>query len=190
MRGGAAVENERHLLLQIGGDVAGLGGAHRARAVGRGRGERAAGRLEQRLRDGVVGHAQRHRVEAGRDQLGQGRPRLAIEHQRQRPGPESVGEALGERRHAPVRVGVARFGHVHDQRIEARAALGGENRGDRVAVGGVAAEPVDRLGGKGDEAASAQKLRRGRNRAVRCLDDGHVVPSMLTRILPASGGLG
>ncbi len=47
-----------------------------------------------------------------------------------------------------------------DQGIEARAALGGVDAGHRPRVGGVRAEPVDGLGGKGDEAAGAEQCRR------------------------------
>ncbi len=46
---------------------------------------------------------------------------------------------------------------MHDQRVEARPALGGENRGDGRLARRVAAQPVDGLGGKGDEPACAQK---------------------------------
>ena len=49
---------------------------------------------------------------------------------------------------------------MHDQRIEAGPALGGEDRGDRAVIGGVAAQAIDRLGRKGDQLAGAQRPRR------------------------------
>ena len=45
------------------------------------------------------------------------------------------------------------IGDMHDQGIEQRAALGGEDRGHGFAIGGVGAQAVDRLGGEGDQAA-------------------------------------
>src|SRR6185437_16693954 len=58
--------------------------------------------------------------------------------------------------------GLACRGEMADQRVEARPPLGREDRGDGTVVGGVAAQPVDRLGRKGDErAASQQPCRLG-----------------------------
>ena len=48
---------------------------------------------------------------------------------------------------------------MHDQRIEARPPLGGENAGHRLAIGGVGAQAIDRLGRKGDQSAMAQDMR-------------------------------
>ena len=45
---------------------------------------------------------------------------------------------------------------MDDQRVEARPALGLVDLQHRVGIGGVGAEPVDRLGGEGDELAAAQ----------------------------------
>ena len=62
---------------------------------------------------------------------------------------------------APRRVGVR---HMRDQRVEARPALGGIKPRDRLAVGGIGAEAVDRLGRERDEAARGQDARRGFDR--------------------------
>ncbi len=167
MRRRPPVEDEGDVGTQIGLDVPGLRRAHAARAVGGRRCQRTSGLDEQRLRDRVIGNAQRHRVEPAGDEVGQIGSWLPVEDERQRSGPEGVGEAPGERRQPAVRLGVRHVRHVHDQRIEPRAAFGGEDRRHRVAVAGVAAEPVDRLGGKGDEAAGAQQLRRGADRGSR-----------------------
>jgi hypothetical protein len=45
---------------------------------------------------------------------------------------------------------------MHDERIEARPALGGEDRGDRAVAGGIAAEAIDGLGRERDQLALAQ----------------------------------
>jgi hypothetical protein len=55
-----------------------------------------------------------------------------------------------------------------DQRIEARAALGGIKPRDRCAVGGIGAEAVNRFGWKRHEPALAEHARGRRDRvAVR-----------------------
>jgi hypothetical protein len=50
-------------------------------------------------------------------------------------------------------------GEVADQRVEMRAALGGEDGGDGAAVGGVGAQAIDGFGAEGDEAAGAEQRR-------------------------------
>ena len=57
---------------------------------------------------------------------------------------------------------------MHDQWVEARPALGGEDSGDGALVGRVGAEAVDRLGRERDELAAAQQ----RGGAVDCLESG------------------
>ena len=54
-------------------------------------------------------------------------------------------------------------GHMHDQRIEARPPLGGEDGGHRFAVGGVGAQAIDGLGGEGDQPSAGQQARRFRD---------------------------
>ncbi len=56
-----------------------------------------------------------------------------------------------------------------DQRVEARAVLGGEDGGDGAGVGRVGAKAVDGLGRKGDQCARTQQYRRPREAGgVRC----------------------
>jgi len=45
---------------------------------------------------------------------------------------------------------------MHNQGIEQRTALGGEDRGHRLAIGGVGAQAVNGLGREGDKPALAQ----------------------------------
>ena len=59
--------------------------------------------------------------------------------------------------------GVFHVGNMHDQGVEQRAPLGGENRGHGFAVGGVGAQPVNRLSREGDKAAILQDAGGLRN---------------------------
>ena len=132
-------------------------------------------------RDRMAGHAHRDAVEAGGRELGDRAAGALRQHQRQRTRPEGGGQPFGggvEPRE-PLRGG--EIGDVGDQRIERRPALGGVEPRDRRAVGGVGAEPVDRLGRKGDEAARREaSARRRRSRRAR---SGATVPDV---ILPSS----
>ncbi len=49
---------------------------------------------------------------------------------------------------------------MRDQRVEGGPPLGGVEPGHGAGVGGVGAEPINRLGGEGDEPAFAQNPRR------------------------------
>src|SRR5689334_11296255 len=53
---------------------------------------------------------------------------------------------------------------MHDQGIEARAALGGKNAGHGLAAGGVGAQAINGFGGEGDQSPPAQNFRRARDR--------------------------
>ena len=81
--------------------------------------------------------------------------------ERQRPRPKGLREP--KRRRAKPRLAPRRrkIGDMGDQRIEARAALGGVNFGDRARRGGVGAKAVDGLGRKGDE-SPARKISTAR----------------------------
>jgi hypothetical protein len=85
---------------------------------------------------------------------------------------KSVASARASGRKSTRRVRPRQTIHMGDQRIKARPALGLINPGDRLAIGGVARQPVDRLRGHGDAAASRQDsgglpARRDRPRADR-----------------------
>ena len=74
--------------------------------------------------------------------------------------------ASRRRKSARARSAALRVRHMRDQRIEARAALGGIEPRDRRAVGGVGAEAVDRLGRERDQPALAQHARGRRDRVA------------------------
>ncbi len=160
---GAAIEDHRHVLGQLAafhmlGDMARRGRADAPRWIGAGRRHRAAGRLEQFESDRMIGDAHRQTVEPGRGQQRHRAVLAARQHQSQRAGPNGVREALGAFVEIDQAGGLLDGRHMDDQRVEARPALGGEDRGHRPVVGGIAAQPIDGLGGEGDQPAGAQQL--------------------------------
>jgi hypothetical protein len=98
-------------------------------------------------------------VEPGAAQEAGGAVRPARQHQGQRPRPEPIRQQACLGRHPDQRARLIQIRHMDDQRVEARPALGGEDRRGRGIRGGVAAEPVDRLGRKGDEPPGADQRR-------------------------------
>ena len=136
-----------------------MGGGRRADAagaVGRRRGERDARRRDQRLRDRMVGRAQRQRLEPGAREQAHLAARRDRRDDRQRPRPERLGEPAGEIVERALARRGRRVGDMGDQRIERRPALGGVDRGDGAVVGRVGGEAVDRLGRHRDEAAGVE----------------------------------
>ena len=76
-------------------------------------------------------------------------PGARFKYQRQRTGPEALGEPAGDRRNlARPFIQLRHAGDMHDHRMVARAPLGGVEFGDRRRVASVSAEPVDGFVGK------------------------------------------
>ncbi len=153
------------------GDMVRRGRAQPARTVGRGRGDRSLGGAQQGLGDRVRGGADRHRVEPGRGEQREPAVGAARQDEAQRPRPEPPDKIAGARVEDGERLGLGQTRHMHDQRVEARPALGGKDRGDGMVVRRIAAEPVDGLGRKGDEAARRAAMPR-RARSFRVRDAG------------------
>ena len=151
----AAVEDPVDPAVEVGGDMGGGGRADAAGAVGRGRGERDARRRDQRLRDRVIGRAQRQRLEPGAREQTDLAARRDRRDDRQRPRPERLGEPAGEIVECASRAAARRAGDMGDQRIERRPALRGVDRRDGAIVGRVAGEPVNRFGRHRDQPAGA-----------------------------------
>ena len=90
------------------------------------------------------------------------------QHQRQRAGPEGLGQSCREGIEAGDAVGHGAIGDMGDQRVEARPALGLENTRHGDAVGGIASQAVNRLGRDGDDVAGLKQrqspLKRLANR--------------------------
>ena len=149
----AAVEIGAHMLGERRRDVAG--------PIGRGRDHRLAERLQQVARDRVVRHAHRDRVRARRSRAPTpGSPSAFGSTSVSGPGQNTPASsfASSEKRASAQRRASVR--HMRDQRIEARAALGGIKPRDRRAVGGVGAEAVDRLGRERHEPAVGRARAR------------------------------
>ena len=91
-----------------------------------------------------------------------------------------LGEALGG---GPV-------GDVDDERVEGRAALGGEDAGDRGVAPGVGAEAVDGLGREGHELAGAEERGGGAEAARAVRERDGVAGHRLTRRPGCGGGRG
>jgi len=116
----------------------------------------AAEGLEQRQRDRVAGHAQAHRVLAAGDLQ---RCISALQDQGERPRPEAFRQAPGRVRYLPRPVvQVVQAGEMDDDRVVRRPALGREDAPHRLGIAGVGAEPIDGLGGEGDQTADPQYL--------------------------------
>ena len=133
-------------------------GLSRPERLARGRGERAAERLDHRVRRPARG-AERDRRKAGSRERMDRRIGRERHDERQRTGPEFFRQPLGARVERSVAPRHIDIGHVTDQRVEARPPLGGEDARHRLAVRGVGGEAVDRLRRQRDQLAARQ--RRG-----------------------------
>ena len=103
------------------------------------------------------GAAHRHGIQPGAGQVADRGLVGDRQHQGQRSWPEARGEPLSplvEARDPPCRRHV---GHVSDQRVEARPALGRIDRRHRTRIGSVSRQAIDRLGGQDDKTASLQR---------------------------------
>ncbi len=151
---------------QIGKHVRGHGRRDMAGAVGRRRHHRPAEAGEERSRHRMIGHAHRDGIEPGRRQIGHRASGRFAQHQRQRSRPERCGEPRGFGGELRQRVRRGKIGHMRDQRVERRPPLGRIEPRHRLAIAGVGAEPVNRLGRKGDEPAGGQNARGLRDRSI------------------------
>ena len=144
---------------QIRRHMVGAGGAHPSRAIGRGGRHGLAQGSQQGQGDGVGGHAQPDGVEP---RSGQRRDRAGGRHwdnERQRPRPEGLRQSAGLGVEDPFALGRLQVHYMGDERVERGSPLGRVDARHRLATGGVRAQPVDRLGGKGDEPASGEHAR-------------------------------
>ena len=122
-----------------------LVGLMRPGGIGRGRRERA-GRGEHRLRRGMGRHAQRDGRQSGGDERRDAGTGAQWQDQSQGAGPEGLrqGQRLGREVRDPAGGGQVR--DMHDQRVEAGAALGRVDPCDGLAVCRVGGKAIDRLG--------------------------------------------
>jgi hypothetical protein len=127
--------------------------------VGGGCDHRTAELPDDVARDLVARHADGDAVEAGGRKLRHGAAGALLQHQGQRTRPEFCGEALGGGVEHRKPLGRQQVGHMGDQRVERGTALGGVEAGDRLGVGRIRAEPVDRLGRKRHQPAGGKAGR-------------------------------
>ena len=105
----------------------------------------------------MVGHAQSYRVLTAGYLVDH--PAPTLQDHGKRAGPAGLGQLLGPSGHGsrPIAQLLA-AGEVNDQGVGVGTLLGAKNAPERLWVAGVGTEAVDRLGGKGDEAAATQQL--------------------------------
>ena len=111
---------------------------------------------EQSARDWMRRQPHRDAVEAGERQIRDAAVRLLRQHQRQRSGPERIGELFGGGIEAPKPARGIDAADMGDQRIKSRPAFGGIEPGDGFAVAGIGAEPIDGLGRERDQPAAGK----------------------------------
>ena len=160
----AAREIARYGLRCRAGDAAG--------AIGAGGGERPAECCNQAGAE-AERHAQRDRLQAGRDQIVDRRAIGQRQYQRQRAWPEPLGQCARQRIEPRQPRGHGKVRDMRDQRIEARPALGLEDLRHSRAVGGIGGEAINGLGRDGDQ-LTALEQRQGRVEGLALDDDvGH-----------------
>ena len=119
-------------------------------------------RAQDRARDRVRGNADRDGLEACGGEFRHraiGRPR---QYQGQRSRPEGFGELERGVVETADGAGRSEIADMRDQRVEGGPSLGLIEAGDGKCVGGVGAEPVDRLGRERDQPALGKRPRCGR----------------------------
>ena len=142
------------------------GRAHAAKAVGAG-GRHAQHTQERTGLQKLLGHRVRGATQTNRvltPRRGRRHTALARQDQCQRAGPKGIDQCLGEVGHLRSKHGHLRgTGHMHDQRMVRRAALGHKDFGDRRVVGGIGRQAVHGLGRQADQLAVTQSLCSLRN---------------------------
>ncbi len=134
--------------------------ADRSADVGRGCGEGATNRLEQRPHHGVSGHAQADGRQASCHQRRDWRLRFQRYNEGQRARPMALGELERLFVELAKLVCMVKIKNVHNQWIEAGSSLGFIDTRDRFRVGCVGGEPVDRLGRDRDRLPVEDQPRR------------------------------
>ena len=171
-----AVDDQLDTAAQVGEHVLRGCRRHVSRAVRRRRHQRAADRGQDVARDRMAGNPHGDRIEARGGKFRHRAIRTPGQHQGEGARPERRRQPFGVGVEAGKRPRGGSVGHVRDERIERRSALGLIEAGDRLGVGGVGAEPIDGLGGEGDEAARGEHARGQRGGRATL---GRTVPGRL-----------
>ena len=175
-QGHAAVQHGHHGALDPNGAIAAVDQGRREGAglldrIGESSRAGAAGPVGGRGDDGAAeggddgagaGVARHADSDAVQSSAGQVADTVAIPdrgHDRQRTGPEGLGEGAGAGVEHSDGLGLDGVGDMGDQGVEAGAALGLEDGGDGDGVAGVRSEAIDGLGRQDDEATVGQGPR-------------------------------
>jgi len=139
---GTAIENEIDLLPEVGLHMGRTCRADLARTIGAGGGERFAEPADK-IAGKTLRHANADGIEPGRRQRMNVAFRFQRQNERQWAGPEGLCEFPRYRVENRVTLGHGDIGHVADQRVELRPALGLVNTGDGSGIGGVGGKAID-----------------------------------------------
>ncbi len=168
---GAAIQDEIDAVAEIGGDMLGGCGAHPAGNVGARRCDRDTRRFDQRARDRVRGHAQRHRRQTGADEVGERRIRPARQDEGQRTRPEYLRYSARIPREFRIGFRLRNVAYMHNQRVETRPTLRLEDLRHGFAAPSIRAEAVHGLSRKGHKAARTDDMSRAFQHIGRKLCD-------------------
>ena len=152
----AAIEDRVDPAVEVGQDVLGVGRADPARPIGRGCGDRSADRARSRCARGWDGTRRPtlSRPARARSQIVQ--PGAAGTTRVSGPGQNAAASSSAASSNKPCRGAASTNRDMRDQRVEARAVLGGVDAGDGLGAGRIGAEAVDGLGREGHQAATAR----------------------------------
>ena len=156
---GAPIQDDVHAPGQVFGHMVGAGRAHPARAIGGGGRHRLAEGFQKGQRNGVGRNAQADAVQPRAGQRAHRTGGSDGRDQRQRPRPEGQRQCARLRVENPLALRRRKVSHMGDQRVEGGATLGRIDARHRLAAGGVRPQPIDGLGGEGDETASGERAR-------------------------------
>ena len=159
---GAAVDDGCDLPVKIRQYIVRRLRARRAGGIGRRCCQRQLRRLNERERGRVIRAAQADGLSARAHDLGHAG--FGAQHDRERTGPEGLGQRMGRLRHG-VAVARHRRGIVHHQRqrLDARPAFDFIDLRDSLGVEAVSGKAVDRLRRDSDELPGADGIRRLRD---------------------------
>ena len=127
--------------------------------IGRGGGNRAGRGAQQRLRQRMRRNPDRHIGQPRRNRRANPGTGAQRQHQRQRAGPEPARQRQRPGREHRNALRCFQIRHMHDQRVELRAALGGKDAGNRSGIRGIPAQTVNRFGRERDQCPRPQQRR-------------------------------
>ena len=178
--GWSAIDHEVDLAREIRQHVIGAGRGQMARTVRRGGHDRSGNTCQDGLGDRVIGYSHRNRVEpGGRERTHRAADRLGGDDG-ECAWPEGGGQPLRHRVQPGKLSRRDHVGHMGDQWIKRRPALGGVQPGHRLGILGICAQAIDGLRRKGDERPCREPVCcRPRPRGIRLHHARHHTSSAL-----------